>query len=194
MKYAKLKILFIFIFTLLFLLFIQPSSYSQSPVDSIFNKPDPQKFVASIKSKAGKMEEKLVQKSMKVLGKVQSQEEKIYHKLLSTKDSLQAKVALTDIKNKYKTLQGKLKNPALSGASGPYIPHLDSLTTALKFLDQNGKMGNIKDALSKTKSLQNKFQQAEEIKKIIKERREQLKHQLEKLGMVRQLKQINKQV
>ena len=90
-------------------------------------------------------------KSMKVLDKLQSQEEKIYRKLLSTKDSLQAKVALTDIKPKYKTLQDKLKNPALSGAARQYIPHLDSFTTALKFLDQNGMTGNIKNALSKNK-------------------------------------------
>lgn len=182
------------VFLLITFFLLVTSAKSQSKVDSIFDKLDPQKFAASIEKKADKLEDKLVNKSMKVLDKLQSQEEKIYHKLLSTKDSLQAKVALTDIKAKYKTLQDKLKSPALSGAARQYIPHLDSLTTALKFLDQNGKAGNIKDALSKTKSLQDKFQQADEIKKFIKERREQLKQQLEKLGMVKQLKQINKQV
>jgi hypothetical protein len=136
----------------------------------------------------------LVAKSMKMLDKLQQQEEKIYRKLLSTIDSLQAKAALTDIKSKYKTLQNKLKNPVLSGTARQYIPHLDSLTTSLNFLDQNGIGGKIKDALSKTKSLQDKFQQAEEIKKFIKERREQLKQQFEKLDMVKQLKQINKLV
>lgn len=170
------------------------SAKSQSKLDSIFDKLDPQKFAASIGKKAEKLEDKLVTKSMKVLDKLQSQEQKIYRKLLSTKDSLQAKVALSDIKTKYKALQDQLKSPALSGAARQLIPHLDSLTTALKFLDQNGKTGKIKDALSKTKSLQDKFQQAEEIKKFIKERREQLKQQLEKLGMVKQLKRINKQI
>ena len=165
-----------------------------SKLDSILNKLDPQKFAAAIGKKAEKLEDKLVAKSMKMLGKLQSQEEKIYRKLLSTKDSLQAKAALTDLKGKYKTLKDKLKSPVLSSTARQYIPHLDSLTTALKFLDQNGNNGKIKDALSKTKSLQDKFQQAEEIKKFIKERREQLKQQLEKLGMVKQLKQINKQV
>jgi hypothetical protein len=42
-------------------------------------------------------------------------------------------------------------------------------------------------------SLQDKFQQAEEIKKFIRERRQQLKEQLEKLGLVKQLKRFNKQ-
>jgi hypothetical protein len=181
-------------FSLIAFFFLVSPAKSQSKLDSILNKLDPQKFATSIGKKAEKLEDKLVAKSMKVLEKMQSQEEKIYNKLLSTKDSLQAKITLTDIKTKYKTLQDKLKNPALSGAARQYIPHLDSLTTSLKFLDQNGNNGKIKDALSKTKSLQDKFQQAEEIKKFIKERREQLKQQLEKLGMVKQLKQINKQV
>jgi predicted MPP superfamily phosphohydrolase len=182
------------VFFLIAFFLLVSSATSQSKLDSILNKLDPQKFAASIGKKAEKLEDKLVNKSMKVLDKLQNQEEKICHKLLSTKDSLQAKVALTDIKSKYKTLQNKLKSLALSGAARQFIPHLDSLTTSLKFLDQNGKTGKIKDALGKTKSLQDKFQQADEIKKIIKERRDQLKQQLEKLGMVKQLKQINKQV
>jgi hypothetical protein len=181
------------IFSLIAFFLLISSAKSQSKLDSIFNKLDPQKFAASIGKKAEKLEDKLVTKSMKVLDKLQEQEEKLYHKILATKDSLKAKIALADIQTKYKTLQDRLKNPALSSAARQFIPHLDSVTTALKFLDQSGMAGNIKDALSKTKSLQDKFQQAEEIKKFIKERREQLKQQLEKLGMVKQLKQINKQ-
>ena len=124
---------------------------SQSKLDSILDRLDPQKFAASIGKKADKLEDKLVNKSMKALDKMQSQEEKIYDKLLSSKNSLQTKVALNDIKRKYKTLQDKLKSSALSGAARQYIPHLDSLTTALKFLDQNGKTSKIKECLRKNK-------------------------------------------
>lgn len=182
------------VFSFIALLIFISTSISQTRFDTIINKLDPQKFAASIAKKAEKLEDKLVDKSMKVLDKLQSQEEKIYRKLLSTKDSLHAKASLAEIDTRYKSLRDKLKSPSLSGTTRQYIPKLDSLTTALKFLDQSVVTGNIKEALSKTKSLQDKFQQAEEIKKFIKERKELLKQQLEKLGLVKQLKQINKQV
>jgi hypothetical protein len=182
------------VFFILIFFFFSSLAFSQSKLDSIFSKLDPQKFASSIGKKAEKLEEKLISKSMKVLEKLQNQEEKIYHKLLATKDSLQAKAQLSDIKSKYNTLKDKLKNSAFAGAAKQYIPRLDSLNTSLKFLNESGVGGKVKDALAKTSALQDKFQQAEEIKKFIKERKEQLKQQLEKLGMVKQLKQINKQV
>ncbi len=182
------------VFSLIAFFLLASSAISQSKLDSIFNKLDPQKFAASISKKADKLEDKLVQKSMKVLSSMQKQEEKIYKKLLNSKDSLVAKVKLAELKGNYFTLKNKLKNPVIAGKAKQYIPKLDSLTTSLKFLDQNGVGGKVKDALAKTNALQDKFQKTEEIKKFIKERRELLKQQLEKLGMVKQLKQINKQV
>lgn len=169
------------------------SCFSQSKVDSLLGKIDPQKFAASVLSKSRKLEDKLMAKSMKVLSGMQQQEEKIYSKLLSTKDSLQAKAKLAALKNHYAPLKDKLKSPVVGNAR-TYLPNLDSLSTSLSFLHDNGVGGKIKDALTKTASLKDKFQQAEEIKKFIKERKEQLQQQLEKLGLVKQLKKINKQV
>ncbi len=168
--------------------------YSQSRIDTLLGKIDPQQYANTVGEKAKKLEDKLTAKSMQVLNKLQQQEEKIYNKLLATKDSLQAKENLAEIKDKYTGLKSKLKNPAILSQAKQYIPQLDSLSTSLKFLSENGIGGKVKDALAKTESLKDKFQQAEEIKKFIKERKEQLKQQLEKLGMVKQLKQINKQV
>ena len=171
-------------------------SFSQPKIDSLLNKIDPQKFAESIGKKAAGLEDKIVAKSQRTLAKLQKQEEKIYRRMLDTKDSVQARAALAEIDNKYKTLQDNLKNPSaiVSNVGKQYIPHLDTLTTAFKFLEQNGISGKIKDALAKTQSLQSRFQQAEEIKKFIRERRQQLSEQLEKLGLVKQLKQFNKQV
>jgi hypothetical protein len=160
----------------------------------LINKLDPQRFADAIGKKAEKLEAKLVEKSMKVLNKMQQQEEKIYKKLLSTKDSLEAKTKLAELREKYSALKNGVKSPAIVTKARQYIPKLDSFNTALKFLDENGMSGKVKNALAKTELLKSKFQQAEEIKKFIKQRREQLKQQLEKLGMVKQLKQINKQI
>jgi hypothetical protein len=179
---------------IVFLLLNCIPSYSQSKLDSVFNRIDPQKWSASIGKRASKLEEKIVAKSQKILQGLQRQEEKIYRRMLTTKDSLQAKSALAGIKAKYAALENKLKNPTSPGTVRQYIPRLDTLTTALKFLDQNGMAGNIKEALAKTQSVQGKFQQAEEIKKFIRERKEQLNQQFQNLGLIKQLKKYNKEV
>ncbi len=164
--------------------------FSQSKIDTLLYRLNPQKFAASVADKSRKLENKLVSKSMKVLSAMQKQEEKIYRKLLSTMDSLQARLKLDEVKSKY----AAIRNPAIVSKAKQYIPNLDSLKTTLKFLDANGVGGKVKDALSKAGSLQNKFQQADEIKQFIRERKEQLKSICEKLGLVKQLKKINKQV
>ncbi len=176
------------------LLLFSPVLFSQTKVDSILQKIDPQKFANAVADKAGKLEKKLVEKSMQTLNSLQRKEEKIYKKLLGGKDSLMAKAKLHEIESNYSGLKTKLTNPAFVNQAKQYIPQLDSLSTSLKFLTESGIGGKVTDALARTESLKDKFQQAEVIKKFIKERRELLKQQLEKLGMVKQLKQINKQV
>ena len=168
--------------------------YSQINVDSIFGKIDPQKWSAAIERKAESLQEKIIAKSLKTLSGLQRQEEKIYKKMINGNDSQFAKAALADIQGKYQNLMDKIKNPPAPDAARQFIAKLDTLNTALKFLNQNGIAGKVKDALSKTESLQMKFQQAEEIKRFIRERRQQLKAQLENLGFVKELKRINKQV
>jgi hypothetical protein len=170
------------------------SSKGQTPLDSVLGKIDPQKWAASIGKKASSLEEKLISKGIKTLNRLQRQEEKVYRKMLQSKDSLAAKAALADLKQKYVDMRDKFRNPTITNAGGQYISKLDSLSTTLKFLDQSGAGGNVKDALQKTAALQNKFKQAEEVQKFIKARKQQLKEQLEKLGMVKQLKKFNKEV
>jgi hypothetical protein len=178
----RLSALFIFLSTL---------TFGQSKLDSLLGKLDPQKLAASIEKKAKKFEDKIVNKSLKALDQLQSQEEKLYKKMLSGPDSLNAKVQLNSLNEKYAGLRSIIKNPVAHEAKN-YIPHLDSLTTSLKLLDQNGVGGKIKDALAISQSLQDKFNGAEQIRRFIKERIELLKQQLEELGVVKQLKQFNK--
>ena len=181
-------------FLVIFFLLCGKLSFSQFHIDSLLVKIDPQKWSASIEKKAERLEEKIISKSQKTLSRLQRQETKVYNKMLHGKDSLLAKARLAEINDKYKKLQHDITQPAVSNTVTQYIPKLDTLGSALKFLDQNGVSGKVKDALTKTQSLQDKFQQAEEIKKFIRERRQQLTDQLAKLGMVQQLKKFNKEV
>jgi hypothetical protein len=167
-------------------------SFGQS-LDSLVSKVDVDRFVSGIKKKAGKLEEQLLQKSMKVLDKVQKEEERIYRKMLRGKDSALAREKIKEIRENYEVLRQQSKNPAVAGITNQYIPKLDSLATALKLLDKSG-FANIHDALAKTKSLQQQFQQAENIRKFIRERKEELRRRLESLGMLKELKKINKNI
>ncbi len=182
--------------TLLFItLIFNLSIYSQSAIDSFLNKIDPQKLSAAVEKRVSKLEDKIIAKSEKTLQRLQKQEKKIWEKQLSTRDSLIAKAKLAEIQTKYKELREKLKNPSIiPNNARQYIPHLDTLKTALKFLDGKGATKNVKDALSKIESFEGKMQQAEEIKKFIRERREQLKHQLEQLGIAKELKKYTREI
>src|SRR5580765_8343148 len=79
--------------------------------DSIINKINPQRFSAIVEKKISRLEGKIIAKSEKTLRRLQKQEEKIYRKQLTTKDSLEAKARLAEIQTKYQALQDKLKNP-----------------------------------------------------------------------------------
>ncbi len=164
----------------------------QSKVDSLLSKLDPQKWASTIERKSEKLAEKIVAKSQRTLQRMQRAEEKLYAKMMKGKDSVMAKMRLEEMKERYGSLSAKLSGN--DDNAGTYISQLDSTMTALKFLEANGAGGKVKVALAQTKLLQGKFSQAEAIQQFIRQRREQLKQQLQGLGMMRELKGINKEV
>jgi hypothetical protein len=170
--------------------------YSQSSLDSIINNIDPDKLSSSVEKKLSKLEEKIVLKSQKTLNRLKRQEEKIYEKQLSTRDSVEARLKLTEVQNKYKALGEKLKNPSsvIPSSLKQYVPHLDTISSALKLLDQNNTTANLKKALSRIESFDDKLQQAHQIKDFIRERREMLQQELQQLGLLKELKKFNKEV
>lgn len=164
--------------------------------DSIDEKVPP-KYFEQIAGKAGQLEQKLDKQSEKILSQFLKAEQKLQRKL-AKKDSSKAKEVFGDPKQQYAQLQQKLsKTEKLQ----QYIPSLDTLGSSLKFLQENPGLqaitkdgpAKLKEAMAKVKGLQSQFQKAEEIKKILKERREYIKSQLSKMGMAKQLKQLNKQ-
>jgi hypothetical protein len=179
------------------LIILSTNLIAQSYEDSVLHKIDPQKLSNTVEKKVSKLEEKVIAKSEKTLNRLQKEEEKVFKKLLDSKDSIAAKTQLEEIRNRYSALKEKLKKAVQSKtitAIRDYVPQLDSLSSALKFLGNENVTGDIKNALSKVESLNVRFQQADEIKQFIRERKEQLKQVMEKFGVVRNLKKINKEV
>jgi len=156
------------------------------------------RYIQSVQSTASSLEDKLDKKTEKLLRRLQQQESRIYKKLQKT-DSTKAKALIQQSEAQYKRLE---QNIAKLGKKGnTYIPSLDTLTGSLKFLHQNPDLLKLKDnagqltgALDKVQGLQQQFNKAELVKKLIKERKQTLTNQLQGLGFMKELKQINKQV
>ena len=160
-----------------------------SPVDG--------KYFDAVNKKAGQLEQKLDKQSEKIITRLLQQENKLKRKL-ARRDSAAATAVFGDAKQRYDQLQQKL---ASTEKLKQYIPSLDTLSTSLKFLEQHPQLmaitkdgpAKLKEAMSKVNGLQTRFQQAEEIKQFIRERKQYLKEQLGKLGLAKELKQLNRQ-
>jgi hypothetical protein len=156
------------------------------------------KYMGIVETKAGDLEEKLAKRSGKALAQLQKQEQKIQRKLARI-DSLKANKLLGDAKQHYGQLEQRLKK---AGSLQQYIPSIDTLSTSLKFFQNNPallakvKDGQVKlkESLSKVNGLKDQFSRAEEIKKFLKERRQYLKEQLSQMRFAKELKNLNKQV
>ncbi|RXK85383.1 hypothetical protein [Filimonas effusa] len=153
-------------------------------------------YLNAVTGKSEKINAKLEQASGKLLSKMQRQETKLYRKL-AKKDSVKARQMLESANGKYQQLQQKLKD-LLNGKKIPYISSLDTMTTSLSFLKGKelgaGQAGKLAEASKAVDNLSGTLAQSEQINAFIKERQQQLKEQLSKYDMGKQLKSINKEV
>ncbi|PZR28666.1 MAG: hypothetical protein DI535_05885 [Citrobacter freundii] len=154
-------------------------------------------YLTQVSSKASWLDQQLDKQSQKVLSRLQQQEAKLQRKL-ARRDTAAASRIFHQSAHQYARLQDQLEH---SGQLQQYIPSLDTLGSSLKFLQQNqrfltgisGGSKQLNEAMAKVSSLQNNFQKAEQVKRFIRERKQYLKEQLGALGMVKELKQFNKQ-
>ena len=169
---------------------------AEAPInlDTISDKLDPIKFSLSVEKKAKSLEEKINSKTEKTLRKLQQQEEKIFKSMLKGKDSLLAKIKLGEITKTYAALKSRLNASNPNKTFQHYIPKLDSLSTALKFLNQAGKVSILNSSVAKLGTLQLKFDQAEEVRQFNVQRKAQLNQFFRSLGAIKKLKAFNKEV
>lgn len=153
-------------------------------------------YLKDINSKVDRLDQKLDKFTARALKKLQKQENDLKSKV-GKKDSVKSAIVFGNAEEEYKRLEQRLQNTTVIQQ---YIPSLDTLTTSLKFLQQNPKLGsitktteNIGQSLKKIAGLGSKIEKAEEIKKFLKERKQYLKDQLQNLGFARELKKLNKQ-
>lgn len=179
--------------TALFFLLLAGGAYTQ---DSTLQ-PLPSGYLSSVAARVDALEEKLEGKSGKAIRYFQQREEKIYRKLLR-QDSTRAAQFLASSKVQYQLLEEQLKAP---GKLTQYLPSLDTLTSSLKFLGEHKELlgkardmeGQLAGTLSKVKELEGALARAEALKAFLKQRRDQLREQLQGLPFSRDLKKLNQQ-
>jgi hypothetical protein len=162
------------------------------------------KSIASLEKRYRSVEDRLTGYAGRMLERLQRKEAAIKAKL-AQKDSLAVTRLFSQATDGYGKLTARLKDPAkmIPGSLQHYIPGLDSVQTSLRFIQKLSpsiagidakKLEQLGDLSAQLQQLQGRLQSAADIQKFIKERKRQLAGELGKLGMLKELKKINKEV
>lgn len=164
----------------------------------------PEQSIQVMERKYSRLSEAIERQNQKILEKMQKQETWLQRKMQS-KDSLIAARLFAGSEERYSALRARLNQVEKLGNSSlkEYIPGLDSLQTGMRYLDQaKGKLSvqfaeKIKgiSAINKTfDNLQVKMNQAQELNNFLRERKMQIKEQLDKLQMGRYSSVVSREV
>jgi len=182
------------------LLLLHSFAFCQDTI-SLFDKASalPDKFLQTVSKKAESLEQKIISNTEKTLKKLEKQELKL-KKRLARKDSLAALNVFGNVKERYSLLANELKTKGKNiSRYKEYLPGFDSLKTSLNFLSNNtehflpNQRKEIQTVLEKVNGLDTKLQGADAVRKFLKERRQLLKTQLERFGLLKKFQKYNKQ-
>lgn len=186
---------------IILLLLLSCKAFTQDS-SNLFNKivSFPDKVFNRIDKEANSFEQKLNRQTEKYLTKLERQEQKLKRKLWK-QDSVKAKEVFGDVKGRYDQLRNTLHHKEQQINSSVYNGHLDSLTTAMQFLQNNPllKEGNaftqkVAANIKSISNLKSSLNQTESIRKQITERQQQLKAQLQNTGLVKEFRKYRKEV
>lgn len=171
-----------------------------STLHSILSFPD--KLFGSIDKKSAEYQQKVQNHTVKYLHKLERQEKKLQRKLAKT-DSTAAKKVFGNIDSTYAALENQMKEPTdkAKALQNVYNGHLDSMQTALKFLDQNKMLGNgtqiqgqLQNSFGSYNELQNKLNGAANVQQYLELRQQYLTSQLKQYTLDKYLAPFKKQV
>ncbi|GGB19841.1 hypothetical protein GCM10011511_49500 [Puia dinghuensis] len=145
--------------------------------------------------KTHRIDEDLDKTTRQYLQRLAREEDKL-NKQLQKKDSAAARRIFAGSQAGYQQLQQSLQQRTgqLDKLRNVYSGHLDSMKTALSFLQQPNQelSAKVKDAVAGVDQLQGRLNQAEEVKKFLAQRQAYLQQQLQKFGMTAQLDQFKR--
>jgi hypothetical protein len=148
------------------------------------------KLLKGLERRASLLDERLEEKTQSYLKAFRKTEEKLRRKLWK-KDSVKAKQLFQDLDKQYASLT-KAPSAAARFRTG-YKARLDSLATSLRFLGGVSAPPQLQATVEKYTALQGKLDQTQAINQFLGERQRQLREELGKLGMLKELKGFQKQ-
>jgi hypothetical protein len=170
----------------------------QLPVDSTGQQPSVG-LLSRINRKISSVQNKMDQKTEKALSTMSRQESKMLAKIRKRNPAAADQLLNDPSAINYQELQQKYSS-ANNAPLKEYLPHVDSLGTSLKFLQESPGSpadGSLKHTAavvsSNLQQVQGKLGSAEQMETLIKSRRDAFKEQLSNLGMLKELKAYNKQ-
>jgi hypothetical protein len=184
------------------LLWLLPGIVSAQVTDSIgLPQAVTEKYADKVAAKLIQTERSLDRQTLKAIRKFRRQEAKL-QKLLAKRDSITTAAIFNGSTDYLKNLEQQFTNTgdkAFNKLQGEYHAYLDTLKTTFKFWEKAGGQSNtaatkLQAALSKVNGLEGKFLKADEIKKYLRERKELLKQQLQRFGLGKKIKQLDKRV
>ncbi len=158
-----------------------------------------------VSGKAAWLNRKMDKKTAQLLTRLQKYEAQLQQQM-SGLDSSKTRELFAQSALQYQRFLQQLKNKQaglLQPLQGEYLPLLDTLTTGLNFLNSlakdGSKLGEVKNLLEPLKKLESNIGQAEDIKRFIQLRRQQITGMLGKYtrlpkGLGRKLDRVNKEI
>ncbi len=155
-------------------------------------------FITGLTKKFDQLQTGITKSTHKMLSRLEKQEAKLERKLRS-KDSTKAAVLFGNSQERFAQLHQKLDSTSNGKPLKEYIAKFDTLKTTLGFLEKHTAQGSINlaklnEAKKELQQFEVKLQAANEIKKIIRERKQQLAAKLKEYGLDKQMKKLNKEV
>ena len=172
---------------------------SSSLYSKIYAAPD--KIFNALGKRGNDFEQNLFSVSAKYLNRLKKKEHKLKRKLFR-KDSSAAEAQFGNIEERYATLSDKLNQTSSHTIyEGVYSGHLDSMTTAIAFLQHQVEGAakftsntGVNKVLEQYSQVQNSLNQTSVIEKILVKRQQELKATLLNAGLGRQYKKLQADV
>ena len=146
------------------------------------------------------LDKSIQRQTLKMLSRLQKKENGLKNKL-QDKDSLKADQVFKGISAKYSELQKAIQNPVTSNLQGRffhYIPGIDSMQTAMKFLNNPrlpaSQLQQVQAISNQLQNLQARLQVSDEIQNFVRQREQLLKTQLGSFGFGKQIQGFNSEV
>ena len=175
---------------------------NSSTVDKVLDFPN--RLFIKVHNSTTDLDKQIKKQAMKCLEKMAKEEKKLEQELSKT-DSTSAKSLFSGAQQKFQLLETELNtaaNPNIANPLREYIPTLDSMQTAFRFMNVSalnvpnfpiGKLQQIQQLSQEMQQLQARLQSANDIQQYIGQREQQLKNQLLQLGFAKEYSYINQQ-